>query len=74
MGDTVTILYYFTEKDGKVWKVQSIDGGEWEWLETPYESIPYVITEIRTVEEMKLLPKPITEQSLSKEGETYDTN
>jgi len=42
-NDMIEISYYFTEKDGKVWKVQSVDGGDWEWIETPYDEIPYII-------------------------------
>jgi len=49
----VELQYYFTEKDGKVWKVQSIDGGEWEWIETPYNQIPYIFTKRVSKEELK---------------------
>lgn len=53
VNDVVEISYYFTERDGRIWKVQSINGGDWEWIETPYNKIPYIITKRYTESELR---------------------
>jgi hypothetical protein len=53
--EMVEIRHYFRKKNGKVFKVQSIDGGDWEWIETPYTEIPYMIYTQMPKAEFKLL-------------------